>query len=132
MGVCVSGATHPTQSAQLGELSPSLYTLPMDVPNTFFWQERRNFMSILDQGVFCAFLVSVCIVFFLDNKKIQSRKRQNNPTTKLGSWPLSTPRAQTAPDHLTPGILGAQPENKPLPLPLSTQGDNTTSCTIQL
>ena len=40
---------------------------------------------------------------------------------KPGTWPLSTPRAQTAPDHLTQGILGAQPENKPLPSPLNTQ-----------
>ena len=67
--------------------------------------------------------------FFLDLKKIQSSARQNTPTIKLCTLPLSTPRAQTALDPVT---LGAQPKNKPLPLPLNTQGDNTTSCTIQL
>ena len=53
--------------------------------------------------------------FWGDNRKIQSRTRQNTPTTKPGTQALLTPRA-----HLTPGILGAQPENKPLPSPLST------------
>ena len=65
--------------------------------------------------------------FFLVNEKTQSRTRQNTPP-KPSTWPLSTPRAQTAPDHLT---LGAQPENKPLPSPWNTQGDNTTSTTLE-